>query len=203
MLSGDQNKPAGKSGQRKKNTQQQGKKSGSQRRTSAQPQELQQDQLKDIPEVVSAPVVSTMEEALTGTSLGHGSPADSVPTVEVVSEQADPVRPTEAAPVQSTVATLVPSAEPAPVSYQTIANAYCNYTLESLDRTRSFFEKLAAVRSPDKALELQAEFAKQACDGFVTEAEKIRELHSELARQRVKRWEDFVARMISPSLERQ
>jgi hypothetical protein len=201
MLSGD-NKPAGKSGQRKKNTQQQGKKSGLQRRASAQPQELQQDQLKDIPEVVSAPVVSTMEEALTGTSLAHGSPADSVPAVEVASEQAEPVPPTEAAPVQSTVATLVPSAEPAPVSYQTIANAYCNYTLESLDRTRSFLEKLAAVRSPDKALELQAEFAKQACDGFVTEAEKIRELHSELARQRVKRWEDFLARMISPALER-
>lgn len=195
MLTGDENKPAGKSGQRKKNTQQQGKKTGSQRRAPAQAQELQPDPLKDIPEVVSAPVVSTVEEALTSTSLTHGSPADSVPTVEVASA--------EAAPVQSTEATLVPSAEAGPVTYQTIANAYCDYTLQSLDQTRSFFEKLAAVRSPDKAFELQAEFARQACDGFATQSEKIRELHGELAKQRVKRWEDFVARMISPSLERQ
>lgn len=58
MLSGDENKPIGKSGQRKKNTQQQGKKADLRRRKSAQPQELQQDQFKDIPGVATAPVAS-------------------------------------------------------------------------------------------------------------------------------------------------
>lgn len=208
MLSGDENKPIGKSGQRKKNTQQQGKKADSRRRKSAQPQELQQEQFKDIPEVVTAPVASTVEAPasalLAGSSsaeLADSTPADSVPTVQVAVEETAAVLSAEAVPVPSTPATLVPSsAQALPVTYQTIANAYCNYTLQSLDQTRSFFEKLAAVRSPGKAFELQTEFAKQACDGFVAESEKIRELHGELTRQRVKRWEEFVAWMISPSL---
>lgn len=209
MLSGDENKPIGKSGQRKKNAQQQGKKADSRRRKSAQPQELQQDPLKDIPEAANAPVASTVEEApadalLTDSSaaeLAGSSPADSVPTVEVTVEETAPALSAEAIPVPLTEAALVPSsAQAGPVTYQTIANAYCGYALQSFDQTRSFFEKLAAVRSPGTVLELQTEFAKQACEGFVAESEKIRELHGELARQRVKRWEELVAWMISPSL---
>lgn len=200
MLSGDENKPIGKSGQRKKNAQQ-GKKADSRRRKSAQPQELQQDPLKDIPEAANAPVASTVEEAPADALLAGSSLADSVPTVEVTVEETAPVLSAEAIPAPLTGATLVPSsAQAGPVSYQTIANAYCNYALQSFDQTRSFFEKLAAVRSPGTVLELQTEFAKQACEGFVAESEKIRELHGELARQRVKRWEELVAWMISPSL---
>lgn len=193
MLSGDENKPTGKSVQRKKNTQSQGKKAFSRRRKSAQPQELQPDQFQDTPEAINAPVTLTVEEALPGVLVVDSSsaelatarvPDDSVPTVEDASEEA----------------VLVPSAAAAPVSYQTIANAYCNYTLQSFDQIRSFFEKLAAVRSPDKALELQTEFARQAYEGFATESQKIHQLHGELAKQRVKRWEDLVAWMIGPSL---
>lgn len=186
MLSGDENKPIGKSGQRKKNTQQQGKKADSRRQKSAQPQELQQGHLQNIPEVVevaSAPLVATVEFP-TSTPHTDSSPIESSPTVPAAEEEVVPVA----------------SAETVSVSYQTIANAYCNYTMQSLDQTRSFFERLAAVRSPDKALELQTEFAKQAYEGFATKSQKICELHSELAKQRVKRWEDFVSRMISPSL---
>jgi hypothetical protein len=208
MLSGDENKPIGKSGQRKKNTQSQGKKAFSRRRKSAQPQELGQDQFQDIPEAISAPVTSTVEDAPPGVLLTERSSAelpdsfadDSVPSVAVPSEEAVPLLPAEAAPFPSTGATPVPSAEAAAVSYQTIANAYCNYTLQSFDQIRCFFEKLAAVRSPDKALELQTEFARLAYEGFAAESQKIHELHGELAKQRVKRWEDFVAWMIGPSL---
>jgi hypothetical protein len=57
------------------------------------------------------------------------------------------------------------------------------------------------VRSPDQVLELQTEFAKLAYEGFVTESQRICELHGKLAQQKLKRWEDFVARMIAPSRE--
>lgn len=190
MLSGDENKPIGKSGQRKKNTRQQGKKADPRREKSAQPQELQQDHLQGVPEVVevaSAPVFST-EEPPTSTPLPDSSPVESPPTIPAAAEETVPVPSAEAVPVSS-----------GPVSYQAIANAYCNYTLQSLDQTRSFFEKLAAVRSPNKAFELQTEFAKQACDAFVTGSQTISELHGKLAAQRLKRWEDFVARAINPS----
>ena len=208
MLSGDVNKPVGKSGQRKKNTE--GKKADARKRKSVQPQEPQQDQVQDIPEAASASLASA-EDASIGTSLTDGSSADSLPivtleetapseeTAAVVTVEAAPTALAEAVPVPSDETVLDPPAEAVPVSYQAIANAYCNYTLQSFDQTRSFFGKLAAVRSPDKAFELQTEFAKQACDAFVTESQKISELHSKLAAQRLKRWEDFIARVISPS----
>jgi hypothetical protein len=172
MLSGDENKPIGKSGPRKRKAKQEakqeGKKAEPRRRKSAQQQDPQQDQLQDALEAISAPVTSI------GNSRTGASPTDSSPVV----------------PVET--------AQTIPVSYQTIANAYRNYTRQSLDQTRSFFEKLAGVRSLDEAFELQTEFAKQAYEGFVAESQKIRELHSELARQRLKRWEGVVARMINP-----
>ena len=157
--------PSGKSGPRKRKARQGGKKAEPRRRTSAQQQAPQRDQLQGALEAISTPVTST------GDSRTGASPTDSSP---------------------------VATAQNVPVSYQTIANAYRNYTRQSLDQTRSFFDKLAGVRSFDKAFELQTEFAKQAYERFVAESQKIRELHSELARQGLKRWEDVVARTINP-----
>ena len=77
----------------------------------------------------------------------------------------------------------VASANPASIDFQTIAMAYGNYTRKSFEQTKSFVEKLASVRSLDKAIEIQTEFAKQAYETFVTESQKIRELYSGLARQ--------------------
>ena len=66
---------------------------------------------------------------------------------------------------------------------QTIALAYGEYTRKSFEQTKSFVEKLAGVRSLDKAIEIQTEFAKQAYETFVMDAQKIRELYSGLAKQ--------------------
>jgi hypothetical protein len=160
MLSGDDNRPIGKSGQRKRKAEQEGEKPEPRRRKAAQQQDPQPDQLQDAPEAISALVTST-----------SNSPTGSFPVVPVA------------------------SAETVPVRYRTIANAYRNYTTQSLDQTRSFFEKLGGVRSLDKAFELQTEFAKQAYESFVAESQKIRELHSELA---LKIWEGVVVRMVNP-----
>ena len=77
----------------------------------------------------------------------------------------------------------VAPADNCPISIQTIANAYGNYTEKSFQETRSFVEKLMGVRSFDKAMEVQTEFARQAYANFVAESQKICELYSELARQ--------------------
>ncbi len=82
-----------------------------------------------------------------------------------------------------------------PVSIQTIANAYGDYTKKSLQDTRSFVEKLMGVRSLDKAIEIQTEFARQAYGTFVAESQKICELYSELAKQIFKPMEGFVAKV--------
>jgi hypothetical protein len=76
-----------------------------------------------------------------------------------------------------------------PISVQTIAIAYGDYTKKSFQETRFFVEKLMGVQSFDKAIELQTEFARQAYANFVAESQKILELYSELAKQIFKPWE--------------
>jgi hypothetical protein len=54
---------------------------------------------------------------------------------------------------------------------------------------------MSAVRSLDKAIEVQTEFAKTAYETFVTESQKIGALYGDLARQSYKPFGDLVARM--------
>jgi len=81
----------------------------------------------------------------------------------------------------------------APVSLQTIANAYSDYTRKSLEQTQCFIDKLTGVRTLDQIVEAHTEFAKQACETFVAEAQKIQDLHRELARQRFERLEGLMS----------
>jgi hypothetical protein len=112
-----------------------------------------------------------------------------------------PVAATEIpAPLLSSADTspIVPSAaeeSASAVSYRAFADAWGNYSRTSLEQTRAYFEKLAGVHSLGAALEVQAEFAKQACDTFVAQSQRIGELHSELAKQRLKRLEGFMEKM--------
>jgi hypothetical protein len=91
--------------------------------------------------------------------------------------------------------TTVAPADNFPISIQTIANAYGDYTKKSLHDTRSFVEKLMGVRSLDKAVVIQIEFARQAYETFVAESQKISGLYGELAKQIFKPLEGFVAKV--------
>src|SRR6266700_2032352 len=85
------------------------------------------------------------------------------------------------------------------VDFQTLATAYGNYTRKSFEDTKAFVEKLSGVRSLEKAVEIQTEFAKQAYETFVTESQKIRELYSGLAKQSLKPFENLVAKKSQPT----
>src|SRR6266702_96557 len=99
-------------------------------------------------------------------------------------------------PADSPSIGAVAPADNCPVSIQTIANAYRDYTKKSLQETGSLVEKLMAVRSFDKAIEVQTEFTRQAYANFVAESQKICELYSELAKQIIFRpWEGFAAKV--------
>lgn len=106
-------------------------------------------------------------------------------------QQPDVIKPVEAAVAFSSSAAAPANA--ASINIQTIALAYGEYTRKSFEQTRSFVEKLAGVRSLDQAIEIQTEFAKQAYETFVMDAQKIRELYSSLAKQT---FEGAVTRMI-------
>jgi hypothetical protein len=80
-------------------------------------------------------------------------------------------------------------------SFQAIATAYGDYTKKSFEDTKAFVEKLSGVRSLDKAIEVQTEFAKTAYETFVTESQKIGALYGDLARQSCKPFGGLVAKM--------
>jgi Phasin protein len=160
----DENKPTGKSGQRNRKADRNRKPDSGQ---SPKP-----DQRQDPKEQIHASVVSA-----------DAPPIGAVaPPVAVVTTAVN-------APIAAS-----PSTDTAPVSLQTIAQAYGDYTKKSLEEMRSFVEEFKGVRSPNKAIELQTEFAKQAYATFVAESQKICKLHSELARQSFKPLEHMVAK---------
>jgi phasin protein len=198
MLSADGNKPAGKSSQRKGKTGRQGKKAAPSKVAAAQyvPEPAPAaDQLKGAEEQVQEKVQEQINE-----------PEQSSEEIKLNEPINPPVASIESTPIEASATDTVPappiaSAEPTAVSVTTIANAYSDYTTKSLKQTLSFLEKLATVRSLDKVLELQTEFAKQAFETFVAESQKISKLHGELARQRAMGFEGFVTGITQTTLE--
>ena len=78
--------------------------------------------------------------------------------------------------------------------FQAIATAYGDYTKKSFEDTKSFVEKLSGVKSMDKAIEIQTDFAKSAYETFVAESQKIGALYSDLAKQAYKPLEGMAAK---------
>lgn len=129
-------------------------------------------------EPLEAAVAEAMVERADAVSAEAVSPAD-VPSLADAAEPA----PTEPA-----------TTEPSPVSLQTIANAYRDYTRKSFEEFGSFCEQLTGVRSLDKAMEVQTEFVKRAYENSVTESRKIRELHGKLAKQTFEPFQGLVGK---------
>jgi hypothetical protein len=86
-----------------------------------------------------------------------------------------------------------------PGDFQAIATAYGDYTKKSFEDTKSFVEKLSGVKSFDKAVEIQTEFAKTAYETFVAESQKIAALYGDLAKQSYKQFGGFAAKMTPTS----
>jgi hypothetical protein len=191
MLGADENenKPVGKGGKRKspgKRTER-SRKSG---QPKVMPDQLQaqdgaRDTIAETPIVEERPAEAQIVPEPVGTEV-----AAAVTSTEDTAESHSSTE----APVTSEAA-----ANTVTVSVQTLTNAYGDYSWKSLDQARTFFEQLAGVRSLDKAFQLQSDFAREAYDTFVAESRRIRELHGTLAKQRLGRLEEFVARMTWPA----
>ena len=90
--------------------------------------------------------------------------------------------------------TVVASATTLQQGMQAIASAYGDYTKKSFEDTKSMVEKLSGVKSLDKAIEVQTEFAKSAYETFVAESQKIAGMYTDLAKQSFKPLEGLVAK---------
>jgi hypothetical protein len=78
-------------------------------------------------------------------------------------------------------------------SGQAIAVEVADYSKKAFADGSAAFEKLLGVKSLDKAIEVQTDYAKSAYEGFVSQATKIGELYADLAKQSYKPFETMFA----------
>ena len=198
MSTTHQDKPGGKPRQRKGKADQRNRKPDQQ-----QSPKLDQGRATDQTGATVASTAAPTHRAVAPVdtpSIGAAAPADTS-SIEVAPVDAPSIGAAalvdassigDVAPVDASIGAAAPA--DVPVSIQTIANAYSDYTRKSIEETTSFVEKLTGVRSLDKAIEIQAEFARQAYETFVAESQRICGLYSELAKQIFKPFAGLLAK---------
>ena len=77
---------------------------------------------------------------------------------------------------------------------QAIAVEVADYSKKAFEDGTAAMEKLFGVKSLDKAIEVQTEYAKTAYEGFVAKASKIGELYADLAKETYKPFEVLMAK---------
>jgi hypothetical protein len=82
---------------------------------------------------------------------------------------------------------------------QAIAAAYADYSKKSFEESKTFVEKLAGVKSIEKAVEIQTEYAKTAYELFMAEMAKIGELYKTLAKETYQPLAGLIAKTVPPA----
>ena len=77
---------------------------------------------------------------------------------------------------------------------QAIAVEVADYSKKAFEDGTAAMEKLFGVKSLDKAIEVQTEYAKASYEGFVAKASKIGELYADLAKETYKPFESLMAK---------
>jgi len=68
-------------------------------------------------------------------------------------------------------------------STQAVVGEVADYSKKAFEDVAGAFEKLVGVKSLDKAVEVQTEFARNSYESFVTRASKIGEIYADLAKE--------------------
>jgi len=79
-------------------------------------------------------------------------------------------------------------------SMQAIAVEVADYSKKSFEDSTAAVEKLMGAKTLEKAIEVQSDYFKSAYEGFVSEATKIGDLYSDLAKETYKPFEGFLAK---------
>jgi Phasin protein len=190
MTTTHKEKPTAKPRQRSQKASQRGQKPEPQQ--SPELDQRDEDRISQMGASTDAPTNGAAAPA-NGPLVGAAAPTDA-PSIGAAAP-ADAPSVGAAAPADALSIGAAAPANDGPVSVQTIANAYVDYTRKSLQESRSFAEKLMGVRSFDKAIEVQTEFARQSVTNFVAGSQKICELYGKLATQIVRPWEGLAAKV--------
>jgi phasin family protein len=74
-------------------------------------------------------------------------------------------------------------------AWQAIAVEMADYSKKSFEQSAAAAEKLLGAKSLEKAIEVQSDYVKGAYESFVSEATKLGELYTDLARESYKPFE--------------
>jgi hypothetical protein len=77
---------------------------------------------------------------------------------------------------------------------QAIAVEVADYSKKSFEEGTAALEKLFGVKSVEKAIELQTDYAKSAYDGFMAKITKIGEMYTDMAKETYKPFETMMAK---------
>ena len=77
---------------------------------------------------------------------------------------------------------------------QAIAVEMADYSKKAFEDGSAALEKMFGVKSFDKAIEVQTEYAKTAYEGFMAQASKIGEMYADLAKETYKPFEAIVGK---------
>jgi hypothetical protein len=80
-------------------------------------------------------------------------------------------------------------------SAQAIAAESADYSKRAFEESTAAMEKLFSAKSIESAIEIQQSYLKSAYDGFVTQATKMSELYTDLAKEAYKPYEGYMAKM--------
>jgi hypothetical protein len=78
-----------------------------------------------------------------------------------------------------------------PKAVQAIAAEMAEYLRRSFENGAKAMQNLLAVKSLDKAMEVQSEYAKTACEDYTAQVTKLGQLYSEFAKEAFKPYEGF------------
>ncbi len=79
--------------------------------------------------------------------------------------------------------------------FEAIAGQIADYSKKQFEANSAAFEKLVGVKTLDKAIAVQTDFAKQSFEGFVAHTTKVGQLFSDLTKEAVKPMETAVAQV--------
>lgn len=74
-------------------------------------------------------------------------------------------------------------------SVQAIAAEVADYSKKSFEEGTAALEKLFGAKTLEKAIEVQSDYVKSSYEGFISEATKLGDLYSDLAKETYKPFE--------------
>lgn len=90
--------------------------------------------------------------------------------------------------------TMMKSYSTMAASFQTLASEATDYSKKSIEEGTAAVEKLVAAKSPEKALEIQADYAKSSYEAMVAQATKMGEIYTDIAKEAYKPFEKVAAK---------